>query len=240
MAWILTGRLSCCRLLVLVLGSLCGWSPALAQEKGEFVRFPDGIEVFAPGGRLTSEDLQAALSRAEARISRGELGLARGTLDLVETRSHGLAPAVQQLRARIRQVEFSSAVILRDGRRIGGRLLGPFRMDHLGLGTKEEISPDLIRRISAEYHLGWSAVSLTFYPLTLTEVEFRDGRTLLGRVTQEIPITLETPDGRVVEAMMGRAYQLLRDEALAKQLLEGDGDRVARVLVYPALNPEAP
>lgn len=211
-----------------------------AQEAREFLRFPDGVEVFAPDGRLHPHDATAALARVEAQIARGELGLARRMLDLVETRAREPVPETAALRARIREVEFSSVVILRDGRRIKGRLVGPFRADRLGLETKREISPDQVRRISAEYHLGWSRVSRTFYPLTVIETEFKDGRTMLGRLTQETSVTLETRDGRLVKVMMGRPYRLLREDQLTKQLLEGDGDRVARILIYPVLNPNAP
>jgi hypothetical protein len=222
-------------LVLLILGTGAG-----AQEAGEFVRFPDGVEVFAPGGRLRPEDVAAALVRVEAEIGAGQIARARATLDVVEERAGGPLPKAAELRQRIRRVEYTSTVILRDGRRIEGRVLEPFRSDRLGLATKEEISPDLLRRISVEYHLGWSAVSLTFYPLTLVEAEFRDGRTMVGRFTHEVPIPVETPDGQVVEVILGRPYRLLRDEGLAKQLLEGDGDRVARILMYPILNPNAP
>ncbi len=66
--------------------------------------------------------------------------------------------------------------------------------------------------------------------------------TLTGMILapQETPVTLETPDGRLVEVMIGRPYQLLRDEGLARQMLDGDGDRVALILIYPVLNPPAP
>jgi hypothetical protein len=74
----------------------------------------------------------------------------------------------------------------------------------------------------------------------VTETEFRDGRVRVGRFTQETPVTLEAPDGRMVEVVIGRPYQLLRDKGLAKQMLADDGDRVARILIYPLLNPPAP
>ncbi|MFQ5552172.1 MAG: hypothetical protein ACE5EW_00360 [Thermoplasmata archaeon] len=228
------------RILALVLIVPGLWGPVEAQEAKDFLRFPDGVEVFAPSGRLQAADVAAALGRVEAQISRGELRLAKRMLDLVQTRARDPVPEVQALRARIREVEFSSVIILRDGQRIEGRLVGPFRADHLGLETKRDISPDEVRRISAEYHLGWSRVSHTFYPLAVIETEFKDGRTLLGRLTQETPVTLETRDGRLVKVMMGRPYQLFREKGVTKQLLEGDGHRVARILVQTALNPSAP
>lgn len=222
-------------LILLAMGA-----PSAAQEGGDFVQFPDGVEVLAPGGRLRPTDVAAALERVESQIAEAQLELAQRMLEVLDTRAGGPVPEAGELRMRIRQAEFSSVVILRDGQRIEGRLVNPFRADRLGLETKEEISPDLVRRISVEYHLGWSQVSQTFYPLTLVETEFRNGRTLIGRTTQETPVTVETRDGRLVKVMMGRAYQLFREERLAKQLVAGDGDRVARILIYPFLNPDRP
>jgi len=135
-----------------------------AQEASEFLRFPDGVEVHAPGGKLRPEDVTAALARVKAQIAKGQLALGRQVLELVEARAAAPVPEIAEHRERIRQLEFSSVVVLRDGRRIVGRLAGSFRADRLGLESKDEILPDLIRRISVEYHLGWSAVSLTFYP----------------------------------------------------------------------------
>lgn len=222
-------------LLVIISGF---WASVGAQETRDFVRFPDGVEVLAAGGRLRPADVKAALVRAEARIAEGQLGLAQRILKMAEARAGGAVPRAAELRQRIRQVEFSSAVILRDGRRIEGRLRDPFRADRLGLETKRDISPDLVRQITVKYHLNWSNVSHTFYPLTLVQTEFRDGRTLVGRMTQETPVTLETPDGRLVEVMIGCAYRLLRKEHLDNEMVEGD--HVAQILIYPALNHVAP
>ncbi len=213
---------------------------ASAQEAEDFIRLPDGVEVVAPSGRLRPSDIAAALTRVESQITNGQLGLAKTMLKAIGPGVKKPAAKAAAMRAKIRDVEFSSIVILRNGQKIEGRLLDPFRLDRLGLETKKEISPDLIRRISVEYHLGWSQVSKTFYPLTIVETEFRNGQMLIGRLAQEVLVRVETRDGRVVKVKMGVAYQLLREERLLKQLLDGSQDRVARILVYTTLNSKRP
>ncbi|MFQ5849880.1 MAG: hypothetical protein ACE5JU_04740 [Candidatus Binatia bacterium] len=203
---------------------------------GETVRLRSGRVVEIIDGQVPKKAAEEIYHEAEGLMRTGRLDLARDNWQLILDRGQG--HIVSQARAaqeKARRIEYGSLVILRNGEVLRGKVRAHLRTDLLGLEGKKEIPIWQVEEIAAEYHPGYSRVTRTFYPLTILEIKLRNRGIQTSRITREIEFTIETKDGLVRKAVLGKAYELLRPGDLGRRIETVTEDRIIRVSVYPDL-----
>lgn len=207
------------------------------ESSGESVhRMRSGRELPLRDGMLRPADLRLLLQEAQNFIRQGRLDLALDNCHTVRTLGHHtLRPEANVLLARIDRIERSSVVELNNGVNFQGKIRINLRSDQLGLPERRRIPIWEIQRIEAEYLLQYSQVTKTYYILTRLEVGFRDASMVRVGLTEEILIEIEKPDTGVQQAAIGYPYQLLRKSYLDTAFPRLINDRVAKIVIHPAL-----
>lgn len=187
-------------------------------------------------GRLTVKGSEEVLREASEWLKKGRLDYAREYWNLLAEKGTGGTVAKARIaQRRVENIEYESFVILGTRRIVKGKISANLRSDWLGLEGKEEIPLWQVEEIAAEYHPGLSQVSKTFYPLTLLEIKLRGKKLQAAKSTAEIEFVVETANGAVEKATLGKVYQLLRPENLDQQIDAATRDRIIKVVVYPGL-----
>jgi uncharacterized protein (DUF2249 family) len=207
-------------------------TPVAAQP----IRLKSGQEVEIIDGKIPEKVAENLYHEAEALFKKGRLDLAREYWQLLVEKAQGavLAHAEASLK-RAQTVEFSSFVILRNDQVLRGRVKADLRMDLVGLEGKDEIPLWEVVELIAEYHVGYSQVSKTFYPLTILEIRLRDHKMQTSRITREVEFVIEGEDGSATRAYLGKSYEILRPDHLNEQIEQLAADRILKVVIYPLL-----
>lgn len=207
---------------------------------GETVRLRSGREVEIIDGTLPKKMAKEIYREADDLMRNGRLDLADDYLRLILDRARGTV--VSQARAaqeKARKIEYGSFVVLRNSEVLRGKVQAHLRAHLLGLEGKDKIPLWEVEEITAEYHAGFSRVTKTFYPLTILEIKLRNRGIQTSRITGEIEFVVEKEGGPVIRAVLGKAYELLRDRDLAGQIEAMTNDRIIKVVIYPDLrNPQ--
>jgi hypothetical protein len=207
--------------------------PTLAAET---VLLRSGKEVEIIDGALTAKGAEDVLREATDWLNKGRLDYAREYWTLLTEKGRG-APAARAKAAqeKLRNMEYKSFVMLKDGRTLTGRIKAELRTDLLGLEEKQEVPIWAVEEIVAEYHAGYSRVTKTFYPLTVLEIKLRGLPLKTSRITQEVEFIVEAENGAATRAILGKDYEILRPEKLDKQLDDLTGGRILKIVIYPNL-----
>lgn len=203
---------------------------------GETVRLKSGRKVELIDGKLQKKVAEEIYREAEGLMKKGRLDLTSDYLQLILNRAKGRV--VSQARAaqeKARKIEYGSFVVLRNSEVRKGKVQAHLRADLLGLEGKDKIPLWDIEEIVAEYHVGFSRVTKTFYPMTILEIKSRNRGIQTSRITGEIEFVVKKEDGSVVKEVLGKAYELLRDRDLARQIDAMTEDRIIKVVIYPDL-----
>ena len=210
---------------------------ALYPLCAETVQLGRGREVEIIDGKVPQQMAEELFHAAADLIKKGNIETARDYWKLLVEKGPGDMPArVRTAQARIAEIERQSFVVLRDGSVVKGKISTALRTDLLGFEGKDDIPSALIKEISAEYHPGYSRVSRTFYPLTLLEVIFRSGEVKHSRITGQIELSVETDGSALKKVVLGKDYEILRPDNLARQIEAMTSDRVIKIVIYPNLD----
>jgi hypothetical protein len=202
----------------------------------ETVLLRSGKEVEIIDGALAAKGAEEVLREASDWLKKGRLDYAREYWKLLAEKGKG-APAARAKAAqeKLRNMEYKSFVMLKDGRTLTGRIKAELRTDLLGLEEKQEVPIWALEEIVAEYQPGYSRITKTFYPLTLLEIKFRGLRLKASRMTQEVEFMVEAENGPVSRAILGKEYEILRPDDLGEQLETLTKGRILKIVVYPNL-----
>ncbi len=209
---------------------------ALTDLFAEPIRLKSGREIQMIDGKIPQKSAEDLYQEAEKLFKEGRLDLAREYWQLlVDKAKGGPATGARTAQEQAKKVEYGSLVILRDDRILTGRVRAQLRMDLLGLEGKDEIPIWQIEEIIAEYHIGLSRVSKTYYPLTVLEIKLRNQKVQTARITREIEFFIEAADGVVTKVFLGKDYEILRPNDLDKQVEELTRGRITKVVIFPQL-----
>jgi len=202
----------------------------------ETVLLRSGKEVEIIDGALTAKGAEDVLREATDWLNKGRLDYAREYWKLLTEKGKG-APAARAKAAqeKLRNMEYKSFIMLKDGRTLTGRIKSDLRTDLLGLEDKLEVPIWALEEIVAEYQPGYSRVTKTFYPLTLLEIKFRGQKLKTSRITQELAFTIEEEKGPVTRAILGKEYEILRPNDLGEQIETLTNGRILKIVIYPNL-----
>lgn len=204
--------------------------------RAETIVLRSGTTVEIIDGNLTSKGSEEVLREASDWLKKGRIDYAREYWKLLIAKGKGaLVTRAKASQERLQNIEYESFIILGSRKTLKGKVNANLRSDWLGLEGKEEIPIWQVEEIAAEYHPGLSQVSKTFYPLTLLEIKFRGKKLQAAKSTAEIEFVIETANGSVEKAILGKVYQLLRPEDLDKQIDAATRDRIIKVVIYPGL-----
>ncbi|MDH3444245.1 MAG: hypothetical protein OEN50_10010 [Deltaproteobacteria bacterium] len=207
-----------------------------SPSSGETLQLRSGREVEIIDGRVPDKVAAELLREASALQKSGQLDLAREFWQLLANKTKGpLAARAAAAREKIQSIEYSSVVVLKNGIIAHGKITANLRADLLGLEGKEEIPLWQIEEIVAEYHPGYSAVSKTYYPLTLLEIKFRSGERQTSRTMAEIEFAVAGTDGSLQQMILGSRYEILRPQDVGEQIDARTQDRIMKVMVYAEL-----
>jgi hypothetical protein len=202
----------------------------------ETVRLRSGNEVEIIDGALTAKGADDVLREASDWLKKGRLDYAREYWKLLTEKGRGTpASRAKAEQERLHNIEYKSFIVLRDGKTFTGRIKADLRMDQLGLDGQQEVPIWAIEEIVAEYHLGFSQVSKTYYPLTLLEIKFRGQKLKASRIAQELEFTIEEEKGPVTRAILGKDYEILRPNNLGEQIETLTNGRILKIVIYPNL-----
>jgi len=203
---------------------------------GETLVLRSGKEVELIDGALTPKAAEVVSREASGWLKKGRLDYARENWKLLIERARGGAASHAQVaQKRVQNAEYESFVILRNGKTLTGKVTANLRHDLLGLEGKEAIPVWQVEEIGAEYHPGLSQVSKTYYPLTLLEVKLREHKLQTTRINREIEFLVESTDGSVKKAILGKSYEILRPEELSGQIENATKDRIIKIVIYPSI-----
>lgn len=203
---------------------------------GETVRLRSGREVEIIDGTLPKKTAEEIYREADDLMRNGRLDLADDYLRLILDRARGAV--VSQARAaqeKARRIEYGSFVVLRNSEVLRGKIRAHLRAHLLGLEGKDKIPLWDVEEIVAEYHAGFSRVTKTFYPMTILEIKLRNRGIQTSRITGEIEFVVEKEGGSVIRAVLGKTYELLREQDLGGQIEAMTKDRIIKVVIYPDL-----
>jgi hypothetical protein len=202
----------------------------------ETVLLRSGKEVEIIDGALTAKGAEEVLREASDWLNKGRLDYAREYWKLLTEKGKG-APAARAKAAqeKLRNIEYKSFIMLKDGTILTGKIKADLRTDLLGLEDKQEVPIWALEEIVAEYQPGYSRITKTFYPLTLLEIKFRGLRLKASRMTQEVEFMVEAENGPVSRAILGKEYEILRPDDLGEQLETLTKGRILKIVVYPNL-----
>ena len=208
----------------------------VANSIAETVRLRSGKEVEIIDGALTAKGADDVLREASDWLKKGRLDYAREYWKLLTEKGRGTpASRAKAEQERLRNIEYKSFIMLRDGKTFAGKIKADLRMDLLGLDGQQEVPIWAIEEIVAEYHLGFSQVSKTYYPLTLLEIKFRGQKLKASRIAQELEFTIEEEKGLVTRAILGKDYEILRPNNLGEQIETLTNGRILKIVIYPNL-----
>lgn len=204
---------------------------------GETLRLKSGREVEIIDGRIPHKVAEDLFREASEQLKMGRLEFAGEYWELIADKMRGLPLAARaaEARAKIPKIEYSSLILLKNGKTVKGKVKAHLRADLLGLEGKEEIFLWQLEEIVAEYHPGYSWVSKSYYPLTLLEIKFRGGERKTSRTMAEIEFEVEGADGSVAKMVLGNRFEILRPHDLGGQLDEKTHDRIIKVVIYPEI-----
>ena len=202
----------------------------------ETVVLRSGREVEIIDGALPPKAAETVLREASDWLKKGRLDHSREYWKLLIEKAKGVPAArAKAAEERVRNAEYESFIILRNGKTFTGKVTANLRHDLLGLEGKEAIPIWQVEEIAAEYHPGLSQVSKTYYPLTLLEIKLREHKLQTARINREIEFMVETAQGSVQRAILGKSYEILRPENLSAQIEAATKDRIIKVAIYPAI-----
>ena len=202
----------------------------------ETVRLRSGKEVEIVDGALAGNGSEEVLHEASDWLKKGRLDYAREYWKLLAEKGKGTpvsrAKAEQE---RLRNIEYKSFIVMRDGKTLTGKIKADLRTDLLGLEGQQEVPVWAIEEVIAEYHPGYSRVTKTYYPLTLLEIKFRGQELKAARISRELEFTIEEEKGAATRAILGKDYEILRPNNLGEQIETLTSGRIHKIVIYPNL-----
>lgn len=217
----------------------------------DLVRLKSGREVVP--SRLTPILTRELYEEAKGFLRKGKVDLALENCQLLNEYGKGeIVSQATSLIEMVKQAEYSSMVLLKNGQVYTGKVTAQLRPDYLGLqGQKvpsklrtdylgmegqEEVAMGSLESLKADYMVGLSRISGFFYLTTMLEIRFRGGSTTGSTISKEIEVRIESKDGTAQTFILGHDYQMLKEPGLKAQVEDLTRNRVAKVLFYPLLD----
>lgn len=217
----------------------------------DLIRLKSGREVVP--SRLTPILTRELYEEARSFLRKGKVDLALENCQLLKDYGKGeIVSQATSLTEMVKEAEYSSVVLLKNGRvytgKVTAQLLPDYlglqgqkvppklRTDYLGLEGQEEVPMGSLESLKAEYMVGLSRISGFFYLTTMLEIRFRGGSTTGSVISKEIEIRVESTDGTAQIFIMGHDYKMLKEPDLKAQVEDLTRNRVAKVLFYPLLD----
>lgn len=197
--------------------------------------------------------MQELYEEAKGFLRRGKVDLALENCQFLKERAKGeVVSQAAALIEMVKEAEYSSVVLLKNGQVYTGKVTAQLRpdyvglqgqkvppklrTDYLGLEGQDEVPPGSLESLRADYLVGLSRISGIFYLTTMLEIRFRGGGTNGSTISKELEIQVEAKDGVVQTFIIGHDYVMLKEPDLRGQMEDRTRDRVAKILFYPLLD----